>query len=60
MGNEVDTAGGSNIYEAYGNSVARMSFPGDLLTFSKFGDYKAGQEKYDVPIGTRLVVHPAR
>jgi hypothetical protein len=58
MGNEVEKAGSPNIYEAYGNSVARRTFPGDLLTFSKFGDYKAGQEKDDVPIGTRLVMHP--
>jgi hypothetical protein len=48
---------GPNVYEAYGNSVARMTFPGDLLTFNKYGEYKAGQEKVEVPLGTRLVVH---
>jgi hypothetical protein len=46
---------GPNVYEAYGNSVARMTFPGDLLTFNKYGEYKAGQ--VEVPLGTRLVVH---
>jgi hypothetical protein len=58
MSSEIEKAGGPNIYEAYGNSVCRMTFPGDLLTFSKYGEYKAGQEKVDVPLGTRLVVHP--
>jgi hypothetical protein len=48
---------GPNVYEAYGNSVTRMTFPGDLLTFNKYGEYKAGQEKVEVPLGTRLVVH---
>jgi hypothetical protein len=48
---------GPNVYEAYGNSVAQMSFPGDLLTFSKFGEFVAGKDKVVVPFGTRVVVH---
>jgi hypothetical protein len=46
-----------NRYEAYGNSITRMTFPGDLLTFTKFGDFVAGRDKQEVPFGTRLVVH---
>jgi len=58
MGNDLEKPDGPNVYEAYGNSVSRMTFPGDLLTFSKYGEYKAGQDKDDLPLGTRLVVHP--
>jgi hypothetical protein len=56
MANDLEKQG-PNRYEAYGNSVTRMAFPGDLLTFNKYGEYKAGQEKVEVPLGTRLVVH---
>jgi hypothetical protein len=56
MANDLEKPG-PNRYEAYGNSMTRMTFPGDLLTFSKFGDFNAGRDKDEVPLGTRVVVH---
>jgi len=55
MGDEIKKPG-RNPYEEYGASVARMTFPGLLLTFNRFGDYKAGRDKDDVPPGTRMIV----
>jgi hypothetical protein len=57
MANDLEKPG-PNIYEAYGNSVTRMTFPGDLLTFSKYGEFIAGRDKEEIPLGTHMIVHP--
>ena len=45
-----------NYFETYGESVAPANMiTGQLLVFTKFGEYKAGQDKLDVPAGTKLV-----
>jgi hypothetical protein len=44
-----------NAYEAYGAATAARAFIGDLLKFSK-GEYLAGVDQYEVPIGTELAV----
>jgi hypothetical protein len=47
-----DEAG--NTFEIYGNAATTRSITGTLLKFSK-GDYLAGQDGVDVPVGTRFV-----
>jgi hypothetical protein len=46
-----------NYFELYAESISRTALVGDLLTFTRFGEYKAGRDKYDVPVGTVLVAH---
>jgi hypothetical protein len=48
-------AGGRNVFEAYGESVAGGGYiVGDLLVFAK-GDWLAGQEKRVIADGTKLI-----
>jgi hypothetical protein len=51
---EVAAGGGRNAFEDYGNAVSQKSIVGDLLKFSK-GDYLAGEDEREVPIGTKIV-----
>jgi hypothetical protein len=44
----------SDLFEAYGNAATARSIEGTLLRFSK-GDYIAGQEEEQIPLGTRFV-----
>jgi hypothetical protein len=44
-------------YAEYADEVSTRPFPGDLLRFTKHGEYKAGQDQYNVPEGTKLIVH---
>jgi len=53
MSNEL-TKPTPNPWEAYGNAMAARSIVGKLLRFTK-GDYTAGTNDDDVPIGTRFV-----
>jgi hypothetical protein len=46
-----------NFFELYAEIVSRAALVGDLLRFSKYGEFKAGRDKYDVPVGTVLVAH---
>jgi hypothetical protein len=39
------------------DSILANRIVGDLLTFSKFGEFLAGREKHQVPLGTRFVAH---
>jgi hypothetical protein len=43
-----------NLFEAYGNAATARSITGTLLRFSK-GDFLAGQDNAEVPIGSRFV-----
>ena len=43
----------ADLFEGYGNAATARPFDGELFLFSK-GDYLAGQEKEDIPIGTRF------
>jgi hypothetical protein len=45
-----------NFFEAYGNAVATRNIVGDLLRLTKFGEYNAGIEGEEIPLGTRLIV----
>lgn len=44
----------ADLFEGYGNAATARSITGTLLRFSK-GDYLAGQDGVDIPIGTRFV-----
>ena len=44
-------------YLAYANSVASSRIVGKLLKFTKFGEFLAGDEGEEVPMGTELIVH---
>lgn len=44
----------ADLFEGYGNAATARSFEGALLRFSK-GDFIAGQENEEIPIGTRFV-----
>src|SRR5262249_7943153 len=41
--------------EAYGDAVASRTIVGDLMRFTKFGEYNAGLGNEQIPLGTRLV-----
>jgi hypothetical protein len=47
----------TNPFIQYGQGAAGRNFVGDLLLFSKFGEYTAGQDRDEVPLGTRLAAH---
>ncbi len=51
------TNGQLNPFEAYGNAMSFTSIVGQLLRFSKFGEYLAGQDDDVIPAGTRLLVN---
>lgn len=44
-------------YADYADEVSTRPFAGDLLRFSKHGEYKAGQEQEIVDEGTRMLAH---
>src|SRR5262245_6029265 len=46
----------SNAWIEYGEAVAANAIVGDLLKFSK-GDYVAGQDAREVPLGSQFVVN---
>jgi len=51
---QITTAKEISPYEVYGNAAAPRQIVGDLLKFSK-GDYIAGAQSDEVPVGTQLV-----
>ena len=55
-GKEVSQAT-QNFFEKYGKAVTMHSIVGRLLTFNKFGEYRAGQEKEEIECGTRMAAH---
>lgn len=46
-----------NFYEKYGDAATARNIVGKLLKFTKFGEYHAGIENENVPIGTELVAY---
>lgn len=54
--NAVATTETYNPYESYANAVSSRTIIGDLLKFSK-GEYTAGQNDEEVPMGTKLVAN---
>jgi hypothetical protein len=47
---------GDNPWLSYGEAAGAHAFVGDLLKFNK-GDYLAGQNNRDIPIGTQMVAN---
>jgi hypothetical protein len=47
---------GDNPWLAYGEAAKARNFVGELLKFNK-GDYLAGQNNREIPIGTRLIAN---
>jgi hypothetical protein len=43
-----------NFFEKYGEAATQRNIVGSLLKFTKFGEYRAGQEEREVPRGTPL------
>jgi hypothetical protein len=56
MTNDVANAT-QNFFEKYGEAAAQRNIVGRLLKFSKFGEYRAGQEEQEIPRGTTLAAH---
>jgi hypothetical protein len=46
-----------NYFELYAQSVCRTTIVGDLLTFNRYGEYHAGRDQIEIPLGTKMVVH---
>jgi hypothetical protein len=46
-----------NFFEKYGRAAANRNFVGELLKFSKFGEYRAGKYDDEVALGTRVVAY---
>lgn len=46
-----------NFFEAYGDAASGSSIIGDLLKFTKFGEWKAGIEETDIEMGTELLMY---
>ena len=44
----------ADLFEDYGNAATARSIEGKLMRFSK-GDYSAGQEAEEIPLGTRFI-----
>lgn len=38
----------------YGRGAANRTFVGDLMRFHKFGEYRAGQEEAEIPLGSQF------
>src|SRR5262245_36223442 len=47
----------ANFFEKYGRAAAQNSIIGRLLKFTKFGEYRAGQEEEEIERGTRLAAY---
>jgi hypothetical protein len=55
--NEVVPRATANFFEKYGKAAAQNSIVGRLLKFTKFGEYRAGQEEEEIERGTRLAAY---
>jgi hypothetical protein len=58
MANEVSKAT-QNFFEKYGEAATARNVTGRLLRFTKFGEYRAGQDEQEIPRGTALVAYMA-
>jgi hypothetical protein len=50
-------ASSKNVYEQYGDAATQRRIVGSLLKFTKFGEYKAGQEERPIAHGTELAAY---
>jgi hypothetical protein len=57
MANDVTQSTVRDPYAAYGDEVAARPFQGDLLRYTKHGEYKAGQDQVKVPEGTKMLAY---
>lgn len=57
QGTAVTVPGNGNPFEAYGNAVSQKSIVGDILKFTKFGEYVTGQDESEMPKGQRLIAN---
>jgi len=57
QGTAITVPGNGNAFEAYGNAVSQKSIVGDILKFTKFGEYVAGQDEKEMPKGQRLIAN---
>jgi hypothetical protein len=63
MANDVSMRSSNNTvteydpYEEFANDQSQRPFAGDLLIFSKHGNWECGQDRTDVEEGTRMVAH---
>jgi hypothetical protein len=48
-----------NVFLRYGRGAANRTFIGDLMRFHKFGEYRAGQDDSEIPLGTRCGAYMA-
>jgi hypothetical protein len=55
-GKEVSQAT-QNFFEKYGKAATMHSIVGRLLKFTKFGEFRAGQEEEQIDVGTRMAAH---
>jgi hypothetical protein len=52
-----DSTAVTNPFIDYGRGAAGRNFVGDLLLFSKFGEFTFGLDRNDMPLGTQLAAH---
>lgn len=57
QGTAITVPNGGNVFEAYGQAASQKSIVGDILKFTKFGEYVAGQEEAELPEGRQLVAN---
>jgi hypothetical protein len=57
MANEVAKTGEENFFLKYGQAISRQSIFGDLLLFTKFGEWVHGRERAQLPMGTALAAY---
>lgn len=57
QGTAITVPGNGNAFEAYGNAVSQKSIVGDILKFTKFGEFVAGQDEQEMPEGKRLIAN---
>ena len=55
-GKEVSQAT-QNFFEKYGKAATMHSIVGRLLKFTKFGEFRGGQEEEQIDVGTRMAAH---
>ena len=58
MANQLTNTPIKNVYTEYGDAAsARSNIIGLLLRFTKHGQWVAGQDRKEVPVGTRMIAH---
>jgi hypothetical protein len=57
MANEIAKLDERNIWEQYGDEESRSTIIGKILKLAKSGEFTAGQEQEEVPLGTQLIAN---